>query len=105
MSNKVYKLKAYYKSDSLEAGCDEAGRGCLAGPVFAAAVILPPNFSDEHKQSLSLLDDSKKLSHARRNKLRPLIEKLALEYAVVAAPPAEIDELNILNASILAMHR
>jgi len=98
-------LKPFYREGILEAGCDEAGRGCLAGPVFAAAVILPPNFSDEHKQSLSLLDDSKKLSHARRNKLRPLIEKLALEYAVVAVPPAEIDELNILNASILAMHR
>lgn len=86
----------------LEAGCDEAGRGCLAGPVFAAAVILPQNPSSE---LLSLLDDSKKTNTVRRNFLRKLIETQALAFAVERAEPAEIDALNILNASILAMHR
>lgn len=85
-----------------EAGCDEAGRGCLAGPVFAAAVILPDNPSEELS---SLLDDSKKTGIALRNRLRRLIEKEALAFAVEQVEPAEIDKINILNASILAMHR
>jgi len=82
-----------------EAGCDEAGRGCLAGPVFAAAVILPPDFDNE------LLNDSKKLSDKQRYQLRPLIEQQALAYAVGIVDHAEIDRINILNASFLAMHR
>lgn len=82
-----------------EAGCDEAGRGCLAGPVYAAAVILPPGFSHP------LLNDSKKLTERQREQLRPVIEGEALAWGVGIVSPAEIDEINILNASILAMHR
>lgn len=82
-----------------EAGCDEAGRGCLAGPVVAAAVILPPDFDCPR------LDDSKKLTERRRNELRPLIESNAIAWCVAQASPEEIDRINILNASILAMHR
>ncbi len=83
----------------LEAGCDEAGRGCLAGPVFAAAVILPDGYTNE------LLNDSKKLTAAQRNALRPIIERDAVAWAVASCDHAEIDSINILNASILAMHR
>ena len=83
----------------MEAGCDEAGRGCLAGAVFAAAVILPPDFSNEQ------LNDSKQLSEKRRYALRPLIEREALAWAVGIVTPEEIDRINILNASFLAMHR
>lgn len=83
----------------IEAGCDEAGRGCLAGPVVAAAVILPADFTNE------LLDDSKKLTEARRKKLRPIIEKEAIAYGVSFVHEQEIDKINILNASFLAMHR
>jgi len=83
----------------LEAGCDEAGRGCLAGPVVAASVILPPGF--EHP----LLNDSKQLSEKTRNLLRTIIESQAVAWAVAMASPAEIDELNILQASFLAMNR
>lgn len=83
----------------MEAGCDEAGRGCLAGPVFAAAVILPDNFENE------LLNDSKKLSEKNRNLLREIIEKESVCWAVASVSPKKIDEINILNASILAMHR
>uniref|UniRef100_UPI0032169EF6 ribonuclease HII n=1 Tax=uncultured Draconibacterium sp. TaxID=1573823 RepID=UPI0032169EF6 len=93
------KLSQFYKEDILEAGCDEAGRGCLAGPVFAAAVILPPDFEND------LLNDSKKLTEKQRNKLRPVIEKEAIAWAVVAVDNTEIDEVNILNASFLAMNR
>ncbi len=82
-----------------EAGCDEAGRGCLAGPVFAAAVILPVGFENE------LLNDSKKLNEKNRDFLRKLIEKEAMSWAVASVSPEVIDEINILNASILAMHR
>jgi ribonuclease HII len=85
--------------DLIEAGCDEAGRGCLAGPVVAAAVILPP------RVRLPGLDDSKKLSESRREALRPLIEERALAWAVAAVEPAEIDAINILKASFIAMHR
>ena len=82
-----------------EAGCDEAGRGCLAGPVFAAAVILPEDFHHP------LLNDSKKLSARARGLLRPIIEREAVAYCVAYCSPAEIDKINILNASIRAMHR
>ena len=92
-------LLNYLKKGSLEAGCDEAGRGCLAGPVFAAAVILPDNFCSE------LLNDSKKLSEKLRYDLRPVIEKEAVAWAVAMYDNNEIDKVNILNASILAMHR
>ncbi len=93
-------LKLRYIDDKLlEAGCDEAGRGCLAGPVFAAAVILPANFKNE------LLDDSKKLNEAKRNALRIIIEKKALAWAVASMNHEEIDEINILNASIFSMHK
>lgn len=91
-------LKHYSKKHQREAGCDEAGRGCLAGPVFAAAVILPADFENE------LLNDSKKLSEKNRNILRKIIEKEALSWAVASVSPEKIDEINILNASILAMH-
>jgi len=83
----------------LEAGCDEAGRGCLAGPVFAAAVILPAGFSSE------LLNDSKKLTEKQRYELRPIIEKEAISWAVGMYDHLEIDKVNILNASIFSMHR
>lgn len=82
-----------------EAGCDEAGRGCLAGPVVAAAVILPDDFHHPW------LNDSKQLTERRRELLRPIIEAEAIAWAVASCTPAEIDEINILNASILAMHR
>ncbi len=88
-----------YHIELIEAGCDEAGRGCLAGPVFAAAVILPKNFY------LEGLDDSKKLTHQQRDELRPIIEREALTWAVAAVDHEEIDQINILNASFLAMHR
>jgi ribonuclease HII len=83
----------------LEAGCDEAGRGCLAGSVFAAAVILPADFD------CPMLNDSKKLTANQREILRPIIEQNAIAYAVATATAAEIDDINILNASFLAMHR
>lgn len=92
-------LELKYDETRIEAGCDEAGRGCLAGPVFAAAVILPDNFSNE------LLNDSKQLSEKQRDKLRPVIEQEALTWAVGVVDNHEIDEINILNASFLAMHR
>ena len=93
-------LKLRFIDDKkMEAGCDEAGRGCLAGPVFASAVILPLNFKNE------LLNDSKKLSEKNRKTLRILIEKEALAWAVESMTPQEIDEVNILNASISSMHK
>lgn len=92
-------LELKYDKSRIEAGCDEAGRGCLAGPVFAAAVILPDNFSNE------LLNDSKQLTEKQRNYLRPIIEKEALAWAVGSLDNREIDEINILNASFAAMHR
>jgi ribonuclease HII len=92
-------LKPYHTAGVVEAGCDEAGRGCLAGPVYAAAVILPPGFSDP------ILDDSKKLSARTRERLRFVVEREALSFAIGIAEPEEIDRINILNASILAMHR
>lgn len=92
-------LKNAYYINKVEAGCDEAGRGCLAGSVFAAAVILPPDYENE------LLNDSKQLSEKKRYLLRSMIEKDALAWAVGVVTAAEIDKINILNASILAMHR
>lgn len=92
-------LKVFMLPGVAEAGCDEAGRGCLAGPVYAAAVILPSDFQNE------LLNDSKQLTEAQRYKLRPIIEAEALAWAVGVVSAEEIDKINILNASILAMHR
>ena len=92
-------LLTYKYWNSIEAGCDEAGRGCLAGPVVAASVILPKDF---HNQ---ILNDSKKLSESKRKALRPIIEKEALAFGVAFVSESEIDEINILNASFLAMHR
>ena len=92
-------LPTCYISGRNEAGCDEAGRGCLAGPVFAAAVILPDDFHDP------LLNDSKQLTEARRDRLRPVIETEAVAWAVGVVSAEEIDKINILRASILAMHR
>lgn len=92
-------LLAFLQENRIEAGCDEAGRGCLAGPVVAAAVILPSDFKN------SLLDDSKKLSESKRNALRLVIEQEALSYAVAFVHEQEIDQINILNASFTAMHR
>ncbi|VTR36359.1 Ribonuclease HII [Sphingobacterium thalpophilum] len=92
-------LLSYYQEQWIEAGCDEAGRGCLAGPVFAAAVIFPPGY--HHKR----LNDSKKLSEKQRMELRPIIEQEALAYAVASVSAEEIDRINIHNASYLAMHK
>ncbi len=92
-------LELHYDKSKIEAGCDEAGRGCLAGPVVAAAVILPKNFKND------ILTDSKILSEKKRELLRPIIEKEAIAWGVGIVSPEEIDEINILNASFLAMHR
>ena len=92
-------LKPYRTEGVIEAGCDEAGRGCLAGDVYAAAVILPPDFENE------LLNDSKQLTEAQRYRLREVIEKEAIAWAVGIVTAEEIDKINILRASILAMHR
>ena len=99
MSGKEVSLPNCFDASVLEAGCDEAGRGCLAGPVFAAAVILPDQFNHP------LLNDSKQLTEHQRNTLRPIIEQEALAWCVGVVTATEIDEINILNASILAMHR
>ncbi len=92
-------LKSFLKANRLEAGCDEAGRGCLAGPVYAAAVILPAGFSHP------LLNDSKQMSKKQRDMLRTIIEKEAIAWSVIAVSNEEIDEINILRASITGMHR
>lgn len=92
-------LLPYLNKGLIEAGCDEAGRGCLAGAVYAAAVILPPDFQCE------LLNDSKQLTERQRYQLRPIIEQEAVAWAVGIVSPEEIDKINILNASFLAMHR
>ena len=92
-------LLPYLNKDVIEAGCDEAGRGCLAGAVYAAAVILPPDFENE------MLNDSKQLTERQRYLLREVIEKEAVAWAVGVVTPEEIDKINILNASFLAMHR
>ncbi|NOU61105.1 ribonuclease HII [Marinifilum caeruleilacunae] len=92
-------LAPFFNKNEIEAGCDEAGRGCLAGPVFAAAVILPVDFRNE------MLNDSKKLSEKKRYQLRECIENAAIAWAVGIVNHEEIDQINILNASFLAMHR
>ena len=92
-------LKSHYYEGKIEAGCDEAGRGCLAGSVYAAAVILPPDYQND------LLNDSKQLTEKKRYQLREIIERDAVAWAVGIVTPEEIDKINILNASILAMHR
>jgi ribonuclease HII len=92
------KLLNYYQADKLEAGCDEAGRGCYAGPVFAAAVILPKDFYHP------LINDSKKLSEKQRAALAPIIKEAAIAWAIGSQTPAQIDEINILKASIKSMH-
>ena len=92
-------LKQYQREGVIEAGCDEAGRGCLAGSVYAAAVILPPDFKND------LLNDSKQLTERQRYQLREVIEREAVAWAVGVVTPEEIDQINILNASFLAMHR
>ena len=92
-------LASHYYEGKIEAGCDEAGRGCLAGSVYAAAVILPEGYQNE------LLNDSKQLSEKKRYQLREIIERDAVVWAVGIVTPEEIDKINILNASILAMHR
>lgn len=92
-------LASHFYEGKVEAGCDEAGRGCLAGSVYAAAVILPDGYQNE------LLNDSKQLTERRRYELREIIERDAVAWAVGIVTPEEIDQINILNASILAMHR
>ena len=92
-------LLSHFYEGKVEAGCDEAGRGCLAGSVYAAAVILPPDYQNE------LLNDSKQLTERRRYELREIIQRDAVAWAVGIVTPEEIDRINILNASILAMHR
>lgn len=92
-------LKPYYYDGMVEAGCDEAGRGCLAGSVYAAAVILPPDYHNDE------LNDSKQLTEKRRYALREIIQRDAVAWAVGVVTAEEIDKINILNASILAMHR
>ena len=92
-------LQNRFSENYIEVGCDEAGRGCLAGPVFAGAVILPDDFYHP------LLNDSKQLTEKQRELLRPIIEKEAIDWAVVAVSAEEIDQINILNASIIGMHR
>ena len=92
-------LASHYYEGKVEVGCDEAGRGCLAGSVYAAAVILPPDYQNE------LLNDSKQLTERRRYQLRDIIQHDAVAWAVGIVTPEEIDKINILNASILAMHR
>ena len=92
-------LASHYYEGKIEAGCDEAGRGCLAGSVYAAAVILPEDYQNE------LLNDSKQLTEKKRYQLREIIQRDAVAWAVGIVTPEEIDKINILNASILAMHR
>ncbi|MBQ6080031.1 MAG: ribonuclease HII [Muribaculaceae bacterium] len=92
-------LQQYLIAGRIEAGCDEAGRGCLAGPVTAAAVILPPDFTSD------MINDSKQLTERQREQLRPIIEREAVAWAVAMVSPEEIDRINILRASITAMHR
>ena len=99
MIEETKALQLFLEEGRIEAGCDEAGRGCLAGPVYAAAVILPSTFESE------LLNDSKKLSEKQRYQLRPIIEEQAVAFGVGVVTNQEVDEINVLNASFLAMHR
>ena len=97
--NNLRMLASHYYQGKVEAGCDEAGRGCLAGSVYAAAVIFPENYQNDE------LNDSKQLTDKRRKQLREIIQRDAVAWAVGIVTPEEIDRINILNASILAMHR
>ncbi len=97
--NKYESLQSFFKEGVVEAGCDEAGRGCLAGPVVAAAVILPPDFTHP------VLNDSKKISEKKRYELRKEIEEQAIAFAIGICDNKEIDEINILKASIMSMHK
>ncbi|MBO4874450.1 MAG: ribonuclease HII [Bacteroidales bacterium] len=92
-------LKPFFQKNTIEAGCDEAGRGCLAGPVYAASVILPPDYKNE------MLNDSKQLSEKKRDELRAEIERDAISFCVASMDNNEIDQINILKASILSMHK
>lgn len=92
-------LKSFFKENTIEAGCDEAGRGCLAGPVYAASVILPDDYKND------MLNDSKQLSEKKRDELRVEIERDALAFCVASMDNNEIDQINILKASILSMHK
>ena len=92
-------LKPFFQKNTIEAGCDEAGRGCLAGPVYAAAVILPPDYKNE------MLNDSKQLTEKKRDELRAEIERDAISFCVASMDNNEIDQINILKASILSMHK
>ncbi|MBR5984438.1 MAG: ribonuclease HII [Bacteroidales bacterium] len=92
-------LKPFFKENTIEAGCDEAGRGCLAGPVYAASVILPPDYKND------MLNDSKQLSEKKRDELRVEIERDAIAFCVASMDNNEIDQINILKASILSMHK
>lgn len=98
MNNETLPLQNYYQTKYIEAGCDEAGRGCLAGPIFAGAVILDP------QTPIDGLNDSKSLSSTKRYKLRPMIEKKALAWSVAMISNLEIDQINIFRASMKAMH-
>lgn len=98
-------MNAFFRAGCIEAGCDEAGRGCLAGPVFAAAVVLPQDICERDSELAMALNDSKQLTERKRNVLRGVIEREAVAWAVVAVDNKEIDEQNILRASITAMHR
>ncbi len=99
ITRNIGTLKSNFSGNLLECGCDEAGRGCLAGPVYAAAVVFPKNYKND------LLNDSKKITEKQRYALRPIIEKEAIAWSVASVLPKKIDQINILNASILAMHR
>ena len=99
LNETLAELRLKYQTELIEVGCDEAGRGCLAGPVVAAAVILPDDFDN------ALLNDSKQLTHNQREEIRPIIEDRAISFGVGIVSNEEIDEINILNASFLAMHR
>lgn len=101
----IFMLEPYFKANCIEAGCDEAGRGCLAGPVFAAAVILPSDICERNSFLAQALNDSKQLTERRRSALRSVIEKEAVAWTVVAVDNKEIDQLNILRSSIIGMHR
>ena len=98
-------LEPFFKANCIEAGCDEAGRGCLAGPVFAAAVILPQDICERNTELAQGLNDSKQLTDKQRMYLRPMIEQNAQAWAVVEVTAEEIDQINILNASIIGMQR
>lgn len=99
VKNESHGLLPYMHANDMEVGCDEAGRGCIAGPVFAAAVVLPPHFECPQ------LNDSKQLTEKQRDALRLIIEESALDYAVASCSVKEIEEINILHASIKAMHK